>query len=279
MISKHLYDIITIEKEGEIMQAEFLIDRIKSNKIELLTLDCGWCLPEFHPAIEIWGITNGKMELTVGGKQKTLEENSFMFLPPFTIHESKRNVRNHSFVIIIPTCLCENFMKAIEGKKITNYFFEDPILFQKIKFLFDLMKEENVSELRKTGLANAILGYILENGKFVDSNNESNTELITKILLYINNNFNKNISLKSIAEHFGFSQNFISNHFKTHCGISLKRYITLVRLKNAILLMQNPNNKMTFCALECGFTSMRTFYRSFQEEFGCSPKTYVANLR
>ncbi len=257
------------------MQAEFLIDRIKSNKIELLTLDWGWCLPEFHPAIEIWGITEGKMELTVDGKQKTLEKNSFMFLPPFTIHESKRYVRNHSFVIIIPTCLCENFMKAIDGKKITNYFFEDPVLFQKINFLFDLMKEENASELRKTGLANTILGYILENGEFADSNNESIPELTTEILLYINNNFNKNISLKSIAEHFGFSQSFVSNHFKTHCGISLKRHITLTRLKNAVSLMLTTNNTITFCALESGFSSMRTFYRSFQEEFGCSPKVYI----
>ena len=71
------------------MQANFLLERSKSNEIELLTLNCGWCLPEFHSAIEIWGVTDGTMELAIDGKTKTLEKNSFMFLLPFTIHAAK----------------------------------------------------------------------------------------------------------------------------------------------------------------------------------------------
>ena len=56
-------------------------------------------------------------------------------------------------------------------------------------------------------------------------------------------------------------------------GIS--QYITMVRLKHAVVLMQDEKHSITYCALESGFNSMRSFYRAFAKEFGCSPKEYI----
>lgn len=279
MISKLLYAIITIEKVGVIMQTSFLIDREKTNKLEISTYKYAYCLPEFHSQIEIFGVISGETEMFIDGKQKTLTNNSFAVILPYTIHEFKWRKPSPSFHIIIPTSLCQDFLKKIEGKKLENPFFENPELFNKIKQLFDLMNEKDASDIRKTGIANTILGYILENSNFINRKTQIDTELLNKILIYIDENFNKDIFPKAIAEHFGFTQSFISHYFKTYCGISLKKFITLRRLRNAIALMLKTNNKLTYCAFESGFTSMRTFYRSFQEEFGCSPKAYIKNLK
>ncbi len=198
---------------------------------------------------------------------------------PYTLHEFKWSCSSPSFHIIIPTFLCKEFLAVIDGKKLEKPFFEDPVLFNEIKKLFDLLNEDNASEIRKLGIVNPILGYILESGKFIDRNDNIKIELVSKILLYINENFKNNISPSSIAEYFGYSLAYISHIFKTSSGITLKRYLTITKLNNVLSLIKSDKNNITYCALESGFTSTRTFYRSFKNEFGCSPKTYLKNIK
>jgi AraC-like DNA-binding protein len=42
--------------------------------------------------------------------------------------------------------------------------------------------------------------------------------------------------------------------------------------------MNEQKHSITHCAMESGFNSMRTFYRAFREEFGCSPGDYLDSL-
>ena len=52
---------------------------------------------------------------------------------------------------------------------------------------------------------------------------------------------------------------------------------TIVRLRHAITLMCSGKHDITYCALEAGFASMRTFYRAFHEEFGMTPTDFIKN--
>ena len=51
----------------------------------------------------------------------------------------------------------------------------------------------------------------------------------------------------------------------------------MLRLRETVLLMRAGKMSITACALESGFGSMRSFYRAFREEFGCTPKEYFAS--
>ena len=59
--------------------------------------------------------------------------------------------------------------------------------------------------------------------------------------------------------------------------VTLSGYINIIRLKNAVVLMQQQKQTVTDIAMECSFASIRTFYRAFRQELGCSPKEYLAN--
>ena len=39
--------------------------------------------------------------------------------------------------------------------------------------------------------------------------------------------------------------------------------------------LYDKKHDITYCATESGFSSMRTFYRVFREEFSCSPRAYL----
>ena len=110
---------------------------------------------------------------------------------------------------------------------------------------------------------------------FESSDSSLTPELSSRILTYISENYKSGITPGDVAEHFGYTQSHISRYFKSHFNITLVKYITIIKLKSAILLMRENKHNMTYCALESGFSSMRTFYRAFYDEFGCSPKEYM----
>jgi AraC-like DNA-binding protein len=66
--------------------------------------------------------------------------------------------------------------------------------------------------------------------------------------------------------------------FRSAFGISFVEYLTMLRLREAILLLRSGKKSVTECAMESGFGSMRSFYRAFSEEFGVTPKEYLKQL-
>jgi AraC-like DNA-binding protein len=142
---------------------------------------------------------------------------------------------------------------------------------------------ENFNELRKCGdnpikqkgYVYVILGIIMENIGFEAADRAIDTNLSSQILFYINENYKNDISLDTIAAEFGYNPSYISRYFKSCFNSGISQYITMIRLKQAVMLMQDEKKSITYCALESGFNSMRSFYRAFANEFHCTPKEYI----
>ena len=141
--------------------------------------------------------------------------------------------------------------------------------------ILTMMRREGINEIERQGYIYVILGIIMDHLSFESSDSSLTPELSSRILTYISENYKSGITPGDVAEHFGYTQSHISRYFKSHFNITLVKYITIIKLKSAILLMRENKHNMTYCALESGFSSMRTFYRAFYDEFGCSPKEYM----
>ncbi|MBE6786825.1 MAG: helix-turn-helix transcriptional regulator [Ruminococcaceae bacterium] len=257
------------------MQPYFNMSREKSNQIGSFNYENDWCVLQFHSQIEICIIHEGEMEAFVDGKQKTLKKGEVSVALSFSPHAYKTPVHSRSSIIFIPTYLCEEFTELTKNKRLTSPFISNSNLYETLKDYFSLLHQDNVNEIKSRGLMYMILGTILENVQLEDLQNPINTELISKILFYINENFKNDISPSKIAEHFGYSQSHISRYFKSCCSINLIRYIALMRLRNVVMLLHEGQHTLTECILESGFSSNTTFYRTFKKEFGCSPKEYI----
>ena len=113
---------------------------------------------------------------------------------------------------------------------------------------------------------------------FENTETASDMELSSRILSYVNQQFKDDITLESLAHEFGYNKSYLSRYFKSSFNVGFNQYISTVRLKNALILMNEKKHSLTHCALESGFNSMRTFYRVFENEFNCSPKEYLKNI-
>ena len=123
-----------------------------------------------------------------------------------------------------------------------------------------------------------ILGTLLEQMELEDRAEEMDPTLSTRMLFYINEHFYDKITLDSMAMELGFNPSYLSRHFKACFGIGFNQYLTMLRLRESVLLMQEGKS-LSECAFESGFGSLRTFHRVFSEEFQCTPKEYMNRMK
>lgn len=87
-------------------------------------------------------------------------------------------------------------------------------------------------------------------------------------------NFNRQISLDTIAEKLDISSYYLSRIFSEESGFTLCHYLTQVRLEKAIEGLKDPHRTISEIAFKTGFKDSHYFSRVFRAHFGCSPKEY-----
>lgn len=260
------------------MKAEFGISRERHNKLfyEEYQNDNG--IFHFHSQIELYFVDDGEMEIIVNNHRRVLKKGEMSVALSYDAHAYKTLKASKSSVLIIPPYMCEEFIEAIKNKRVSNPFICKKEAVEKIKSCIAEINSAGINEIKLAGYVYVILGIVMESICFESSETPLDPDLSSRILFYINKNYKNNITLASIAADFGYNQSYISRYFKSCFNIGINQYLTVIRLKNALMLMHEKKNSLTYCALESGFNSIRTFYRVFTNEFNCTPKEYLKRM-
>lgn len=104
---------------------------------------------------------------------------------------------------------------------------------------------------------NRLLFFLKEASAF----NQDCAELIAK---YIDECFNQQITLDSLADKFHFHPSYISRSFHKNKGITIKAYINQRRIKHAIYLLETSDLPIKDIAHSCGFVNISHFNRVFK---------------
>ncbi len=105
-----------------------------------------------------------------------------------------------------------------------------------------------------------------------------NSEIISKVFEYINRNFNKDITLESVANEVGLSSQYLSKIFKEKCGINFIDYITTKRLEFAENLLKNSDVNIKQVSKMSGYEDSNYFCRIFKKSTGLSPRQFRSNV-
>lgn len=260
------------------MQARFNIERERNARLFYKSYKNDSCLFQFHSQIEVYFVDEGEMGMLVGGKQQLLTAPAVSVALGYDTHAYKTPSESRSSVLLIPAHMCEEFTAAVRGKRLEYPYVTDPEKYRELKGCYDAIRASEGNRVKQIGFVYTLLGILLESLPFAETKSEIDTDLASRILFYIDENYSSPITPRSVAQHFGYSQSYISRYFSSTFGTTLSHYLTSVRLRNAIMLMRDGKHDITYCALESGFASMRTFYRVFREEFGVAPTEYIREL-
>lgn len=97
---------------------------------------------------------------------------------------------------------------------------------------------------------------------------------LEKILSYIADNYENELSLDIIAQKFYMNPSYFSDYFKKNMGINFTEYLSRLRIIQALDLINTKDMNSADIAYSCGFNNVTSFYKAFRKITGMSPGDY-----
>lgn len=221
-----------------------------------------------HQSFELITVLEGKMEVMVDGKIHTIEGNEAILVFPNQIHSLCSNNCRHMLCIFSP-----EFVKAytakISGKIPSDNKF---VLSKYLIDALDMLSNES-SIIKKKGILYSICSEFDGNAIYTDKQIEDKN-LLFKIFEFVELNYNKDCSLENLSKETAFSYSYLSRYFKNTVAMSFNSYVNLYRISKACYILNNSDCTVLECALECGYTSLRSFNRNFKLHTNMTPLEY-----
>jgi YesN/AraC family two-component response regulator len=109
--------------------------------------------------------------------------------------------------------------------------------------------------------------------KVTDRVKVSDKERVNAILSHVRHHVldKERIRIKTIAEEFSMSPNYVGIYIKKHLGISLQHYIMRYRLKMAEQLLRQSQLNISQIANKLGFVDAGHFHKTFKKYIGVNP--------
>ena len=187
----------------------------------------------------------GETELTLAKVQAFLEE-SREELPCFRFQQKTRRR--------VERLMQELLDEYEEGSR----YFED-VLRIKIRELLLLFMREFVSVPERMR---------------ADQIYEKYKMLMASAIRYIDENFCDNLTLGGVCKHFAISKTYFCHLFKLITGKTFTEYLTDLRIRAAMVMLEDPSLSITEISEKLGFSNTSYFSKIFKKYTGCLPKEY-----
>lgn len=226
-----------------------------------------------HMQYEIVFVNHGKLKVVVNGDSKEIGAGELCVMLSNDVHSYYTEIDSHAVIMIFNKSIAPDFSNCFSRMKPVNRFInpgEDAWL---IRSCFDAIMKSHCNHDNNMILRGHIfilLGHIIDMLQLYEDRYSEN-DTIHKVLQYLDQNYDRNISLEYVAKEIGMSRFHISRLFNDRIGCSFNHYLNNLRIDRAKHLLTTDKN-ITEISFDCGFESTRTFYRAFKEICGVTPR-------
>lgn len=226
--------------------------------------------PHFHPNFEFIHVLEGTLTVYYEDTHFVLQAGDNAFILPNHIHGFNKNNYSKCCICSFSTDHVPSFSNAIRNKT------ADDILFDLDKSTLDfvmnqLARTDVLSLYEIKSLAYAICANFYNHVKLKE---KASSDILHKMLEYLTENCSENISLNDVALHLGYEPHYLSRKFHEAFEMGFSTYINQLRISNSKSLLASTDHSITSIATQCGFSSIRTFNRAFQQNCNMTPKQY-----
>ena len=111
-------------------------------------------------------------------------------------------------------------------------------------------------------------------------NSQSGSDLVAFVLSYLDEHFTEStLSLAEVADAVGYHKKYLSSTFKKQFGMGLSEYLRILRIRYAVMLIENGVTSVKNVAALSGFSDPLYFSKVFTEMIGTSPSQYQKNSK
>lgn len=138
----------------------------------------------------------------------------------------------------------------------------------------DIIKDENDARVRDLMFLNLLTVICMKSETRDSESSSASRDEVEEIIRYIEHNYDKPLSLDSLAMLSHYSRRHFTRLFRQVCGMSPMDYLNKVRIKNASDLLVRSDMNIIEISRLCGFEDNNLFSRRFKAVNQISPTKY-----
>ncbi len=232
-------------------------------------------LAHIHCQAEIFYVLDGAVEVTIANQTQLLKKGMLSIAFPNVVHKTYTPEHSSAILIIVHPNFLPDF-----SYELCKHLPQQPFISQIqnsdqfSKLMYHLLEntEKNTDIRVSKGYLYLILSAIISEIKLVRQETIP-SDICQDIINYLNQHFTEELHLSHLANALGYSKYHISHIFKSKFGCSYNTYLKRLRSEYAMGLLTHSDMTVTEICFASGFSSLRSFYRTFHEIYGSAPRS------
>jgi len=238
----------------------------------------------WHRSLELLLVLEGELDIGVDAQSWHLKSDDILLVNASTMH----SLHSSGAVLIAVQINPEKFI--VPGDNPVDLYFEcnsqnraHPYGYAALKSLIAQMLKQGTgigaaADYHHQALAYTFFATLVENFSVDRERSESASrkqlDRVKRILTYINDHYQDNLTLQQVAEVEGLSVPYLSMFFEKQMGINFSSYYSNLRLEHASEDLAETNDSIETIALRNGYAEPHSFIRAFKKHFGVLPSVY-----
>ena len=231
-----------------------------------------------HFQIELALIFDGHTRITVDTAEYDVHGGDAFVVFPNQVHTFE-TVRRENYILLkinpelIPE-LMPQFTSSVPKKSIIQGAANDKELRSLIEAISEAYRsDEPFKEPLLRGYLLVFFSRLLQRLELTDVQS-GDYHVVGSIMNYCNENYQKPLSLTTLARDLHLNKYYISHIMSSKLNIGFNDYINSLRVSGACKMLVKTDSTITEISEAVGFNTLRTFNRAFSKQMGCTPSQY-----
>lgn len=256
-----------------------------------------------HDYFQIWYVAKGSFVHTVNNQVYEISKGDVFIIPPYTLHSV---YIAPEFEIEIYGC---EFMPCFVNERmqdmpVENSFFDIAFLEHFLRKEMNAQSKITLDGVTEVTVRNVIKEMLMEyerrlpffqislkanllvllsilvrqvNGELIREGFEKSEKyrgIMMRVVDYIHNHYDEDMNLNTLCGLSNLSRSTFCILFKEWTGKTFNRYVTDLRILQAMILLKQPDLSVTDVCYSTGFNELSYFCRIFKKYTGISPTEF-----
>lgn len=249
------------------------------NVTSQITHEATWKEQRCKKTYNIWLITSGTVSVTIDDTEFLLNKGDIFFFYPQVFYSAHAVNGPCSFIYTHFDISLGKNVRTLEILKPINHINSEYIKEEVKLFLLHYKSYINQEVMSYLSFKSALAILVSKAFKVMSERNTDLNAIINrtpyakleKILIYIAENINKPIKIKTLADYMFMSEKYFYTFFKNTMGITPRDYISQKKLKQAYDYLSNYKYSVKETANLLGYSDAYVFSKSFKKYYGVPP--------
>lgn len=242
------------------------------------------CFPlHWHDRVELLLITQGSMEIQLGDERQVAAQGSLAIINVRQPHRGIAGDKGVEYQVLMfepgtfqnNTPASQRFIAPIlQNQTVFCHVSQNEEVLKTVRQILQLHEDPYTNPLQIMGLTYYLLGLFSRHCLGTARVTAQEDAQFKPVLEYMNAHFTEKISTKTLSRAFGYDEAYFCRRFKRTTGITVMKYLQILRLEYAQQLLKKKDRNISDIAVLCGFSDIYYFTRCFSRHFGIAPNEF-----